>query len=144
MTSKGTSLAAALFVAVSLAACGDDRSKGPETQPAPDVTRFVEGEFDQLPRYPRSDAVGDRNEKDGVTARTFKARNATPQQVLEFYASQLKGWHQVEAPREIGSAAYRGVWTKDGRRLTVSATPAPGVSESDEVVSQYSLSLGAG
>ncbi|MDP9403498.1 MAG: hypothetical protein M3P85_09215 [Actinomycetota bacterium] len=142
MISKAMSLAAAFAVAVSLPRCGDTRSEDPEAQPAPGVTRFAEGEFDQLPRYPRSDPASDRTEKADSTARSFKVRNASPQQILDFYASRLEGWRPLEAPREIGKSTYRGVWTKEDRRLTVSAAPAPGFAEPDEVVSQYSITLG--
>ncbi len=136
-------LAVALSVpALVVPACGGDGP--PEAQPAPEVTRFAEGAFEDIPLFPRSESVGARNEKSNTTARSFKARNATPEQVLGFYDQRLAGWQVVSPVDKVGATAYRGEWTKDGRRLLVSATPAPGLGASDEIeapVTQYSLSI---
>lgn len=135
-------LAATLAIGLAAAACGGRGAPGPEAQPGPDVTTFVEGEFDQLPRYPRSEPAGNRSEKAGTTAQTFRVENATAEQILDFYAGNLNGWEQVEAPHRVGSGSYRGVWQRGDRRLTVSAARAPTAGDEKEVVSQFSLSLG--
>lgn len=134
--------ASGVFAAV-LAGCGDgDR---PEAQPAPDVTRFVEGSFEDVPLFPRSEPVSQRHEKNDTTAQSYKARNTTAEQVLRFYDERLPGWQQLGPVEKVGATAYRGEWVRGGRRLLVSAAPAPGLGESDEIeapVVQYSLTLG--
>lgn len=128
--------------ALVLTGCGD--GDPPEAQPAPGVTRFVEGAFEDIPLFPRTEPVGARHEKNDTTARTYKARNATAEQVLRFYDERLPGWHQVGPVEKVGATAYRGEWMRDGRRLLVSAAPAPGLAASDEIdapVAQYSLTL---
>jgi len=111
------------------------------TQPAPDVTYFTEGDFEGLPRYPRSEVVSDRTEKDGFVTRSFAVRNAQPRQVLEWYADRLDGWPMTEPIHKVGATDYRAAWLKEGRRLQVSAAPAPGTEAGDPAV-QYSLVLG--
>lgn len=132
----------AVALTLVLAACGSERVRGPEAQPGPGVTSIVEGQFDKLPHYPRSNPVNERTEEDGVTVQTFQVENANAEQILDFYARSLPGWDQVEAPHQVGVGTYRGVWQRGDRRLTVSAGRAPTLAEGDAVVSQYSLRLG--
>ncbi len=134
-------VAACVIVAlVAGTACGaSDRRDA--TQPAPDVSYFTEGDFEGLPRYPRSEAVSERTEKDGFVTRSFAVRNARPRQVLEWYADQLDQWPMTEAIHQVGATDYRAAWLKEGRRLQISAAPAPGTEAGDPAV-QYSLVLG--
>ncbi len=128
-----------VVVLVAGAACGDDRRGA--TQPAPDVSVFTHGDFEGLPRYPRSETVSGRSEKAGFVTRSFTVRNARPRQVLEWYARQLEPWPMTEAIHKVGATDYRAAWLKEGRRLQVSAGPAPGTEGGDPAV-QYSLVLG--
>ncbi|QYG93185.1 hypothetical protein HC251_12600 [Iamia sp. SCSIO 61187] len=134
------------ILAPSLLGCGGD-SDPPETQPAPDVSTFEAGRFEDLPLHPRSDAVGPRSETDGVITRSFRTRGATAGEVVAFYADVLpdQGWTAVGAIEETGPAAHQGDWTTDGWSLRVSATDAEGLDfggeSSTEVVTQYSLVL---
>ncbi|MFP5316708.1 MAG: hypothetical protein ACLGI2_00245 [Acidimicrobiia bacterium] len=122
---------------------GDDN---PEAQPAPDVTVFRGGVFDQLPRYPRSVDLATPTETAGVVAQTFSVRNASPREILDFYASRLDRWRVVEPVHQVGDDAFRGSWTRDGRRLQVSAGRAPAIDVEPPTVeppiAQYSLQLG--
>ncbi|MDP9072461.1 MAG: hypothetical protein M3N68_14480 [Actinomycetota bacterium] len=122
------------------AACGGSEGRG-ATQPAPDVSFFTEGDFEGLPRYPRSETLSGRTEKEGFVTRSFAVRNARPRQVLEWYAEQLDRWPMIEAIHKVGATDYRAAWLKEGRRLQVSAGPAPGTEGGDPAV-QYSLVLG--
>lgn len=140
-----TTIAVAVIVAVAVAlgACSDDATTQDGAQPAPGVTQFAEeGAFDDLPRHPRSRAVSERTEEDGVTVQSFTVRNSTPEQVLEWYAVTLEedGWVVVEEPQFLGATDVRGTWVKDGMQLRVSSGPQPALSDDDPVV-QYSLLL---
>lgn len=130
----------AVGIALSLAACGEDGER-PETQPAPDVSSFATGAFDDLPMPPRSEPAGDRTEQDGVVSRSFFVRDTTPAQVLEFYRETLANddVQVVSAAAPIGPDAWRGVWTIDDRELLVSATAGP--TTDDDLTTQFSLRL---
>lgn len=139
---------AGIALAIVAVGCGggtDDRSTG--AQPSPDVTTFEPGIFDEIPRHPRSEPLSERNEKDGVIAQSFSARDVRPSGVLEFYENSLEGtWDLSSQPQEIGVDTYRGTWTRDTWTLTVSATPAQTVDADPAAAqgtyfSQYSLSL---
>lgn len=133
--------AAALFGAIGLSACGNDERR--ETQPSPDVTTFTSGEFDDLPRPPRSEEAGERTEVDGVVAQSFLVENTSPAAVLEFYRTTFAetGVAVVSPPEQIGVGTWRGMWRVGDRDLLVSATQAPTTTESDKVQSQFSLEL---
>jgi hypothetical protein len=136
---RRTVRALALTIVFLAAACGDDDVR--DTQPSPDSTGFTDGAFDELPRHPRSDEVGSRSEKDGVVAQSFEVRNATPQQILEWYTERLEGWSMIGTVDAVGEQAVRGRRARGDEELTISATSAPTLAEGDEAVSQYSLSL---
>ena len=126
--------------------CGADGGEAPEAQPAPEVTVFRNGAFDQLPRYPRSDEFAPATETAAVVSQTFSVRNATPQQILDFYRSTLERWTVVEPVQQVGPDALRASWRRDGRQLQVSASRAPSVDVTAPTVeppmSQYSLQIG--
>lgn len=135
----------ALTVLTLFAGCGSGGSDPGDAQPVPGGATFGPGKFDELPRYPRSEEAGTRTEKDGTVAQSFFARDAVPEQVLDFYVQRLDGWTVVEAPAKTGTTSYRGIWSRDDWKLVVSAAPAPGAEDPDapspETVTQYSLTL---
>lgn len=137
---------ATIVTSAALLGCGGDGDP-PETQPAPDVSTFEAGRFDDLPLYPRSDPVGTRSEKDGVITQSYATRGATTDEVLDFYVDVLpdRGWTQVGQVEETGPSAHQGDWSSEGWNLRVSATDGSqldfGGESSNEVVTQYSLVL---
>ncbi len=137
--------AVAFLVGLGLVGCGRN---GPDegTQPAPAVTTFEQGPFDDLPQFPRSEPVGPRSEKDGVVARSYKATGASPQQVLEFYRDGLPPrWKMVAPIEKLGVATFQADWVDESYRLGVSATRESLLDTDDDArdaaVSQYSLTL---
>ena len=133
----------ALLAAVSVA-CGSDPTDTNETQPAPDVTTFEEGAFEQLPLYPDSEPIGARSEKDGVVTRSYKVQNVTVDMILAFYAERLEaaGWERAE-PALRENTESRADWVNDQHRLEISAQDIRGPEDppSDQHVVQYSLVL---
>lgn len=149
---RRSATAAALALALVAAGCGDDddgqadaqQEAQPEAQPAPDVTTFEEGDFDDLPLPPRYTEISERVEEDGVVSQSFEVRNMTPQELIDWYAEALDEFEVLEAPEEIGVETYRGQWDLDGRELTVAAQGAETLEDNPsapEVVTQLSLSL---
>lgn len=136
----------AAFAAIPVLSCGADEAQ-PATQPAPDVTTFEPGRFDDLPLHPRSDPVGERTESDGVSSRSFSVRGTTPREVLEFYERVLpeRGWTAVGTVEETGPSAYQGDWSAEEWTLRVSANDASGLDDgndtSSSVITQYSFVL---
>lgn len=123
-----------------LVSCGSGGGRL-QAQPSPGDSVFRGGDFDQLPRYPGSDTLNQPTKKADVVVETFSASNTSPQQILQYYADRLVGWTPTEPVQGIGPEAYRGAWTKGGRKLQVSASRAPTLSQ-DQPVAQYSLELG--
>ncbi len=123
-----------------LVACGSGGAR-PQAQPSPGDSVFRGGDFDQLPRYPRSEMLNQPTKKDAVVAETFSVSNTNAQQVLQYYGDHLVGWTATVPVESIGPDAYRGAWTKGGRELLVSGSRAPTLSQNQPVV-QYSLELG--
>ena len=141
-------LMAAVVPVALVAGCGDDgdAADGPAAQPAPAVTTFGEGDFDDLPLPPRSTPVGERAEEDGVVSRSYEVRNTQPEALLSFYRDALAEHPVVEEPEEIGVGTHRGRWDLDGRQLTVVAQSAETLDDNPgapEALTQLSLSLGA-
>ena len=136
----------------SIVGCGSDTDDGGgddvAAQPAPDVSTFTEGGFDEIPRHPTSDELSPRNEARGVVSQSYVVRNTTAEGVLGFYSDVLADLTVVSDPESIGANTWRGIWrTAEGDVLIVSATAEPGADDeqpgapSDHDV-QYSLSLG--
>jgi hypothetical protein len=137
----------ALLLAV--AACGGDDAgsdEGDAAQPAPDVSTFEQGGFDDLPRHPRSEELGERTEAEGTVSQSFKVTGATPEQVLQFYNDALGplGWLPLsDGDIDVSEQVARDQWVREGTLLVVSASEAPTLEdEGNEAVTQYSLSLG--
>ena len=134
-------LSALLLVAAGCGTPDDDEG----TQPAPAVTSFEQGRFDDLPLPTESEPVGKRSEQDGVVTRSYKVEGMTPQHVLAFYEETLadRGWTSlgVEEMRN----GYRGDWSIEDWELRVSANQAPGLGESPnsdaKLLTQLSLVL---
>lgn len=136
----------AAAAALALAACGNGTAvSSPPAQPTPEVTTFQPGAFDDLPLYPRSEPLGPRADEGKVTARSYKATGASPQQILEYYRDTLGArWTLVGRIDQVGVGTYQADWTSGDRRLRVSASRAPaleGGGDGGGVVSQYSLTL---
>lgn len=123
------------------AACSDD-ADGAGTQPAPAVSTFEQGEFDDLPRHPRSEPIGPRSEMDGVVTQSFSATGATPEQVISFFTERLQetGWTPAE-PAHREDTPTRADFTLDDLRLELTATSLAGRTGPDEATVQYSLVL---
>lgn len=145
-TGRRRAAASAVAMALALAACGADDGSSeeqtgsrPEAQPAPGVTSFTEGGFDELPIPPQADPVGPRSEKDGVVARSFDVRNTEVDEVVQFYEGQLSGWDQLGV-EDVGSAV-RADFERGGRGLRMTAQPAPTLSGDDPRL-QLTLQLG--
>ncbi len=138
-------LPAAALVMILLVGCqrGD---ADPVAQPAPDVTTFEQGRFDDLPQFPRSEPVSARAEERGVIARSYKATGASPQQVMDFYRQALGDrWRMVSGIEKLGVGTLRADWVDEDYRLRVSATTESGLDSrndaSETFVTQYSLTL---
>jgi hypothetical protein len=142
MSIRGSAaLAAGVALAAVLSACGDD-----DLEPgAPEDAAVVDlGRFDDLPRFPRSEEYGPRTEDDGVVSRSFRARGASVERIMEFYDDALTeaGWTPAEpVHREDGPG--RDDYVMGGHRLEVSAID---VEDRDgdggnQAVVQYSLVL---
>lgn len=136
---------AAVLLSLVLAGCGP-RDPDPVAQPVPDVTTFEQGRFDNLPLYPRSEPLSPKTEEDGVVARSFKVRGASPDQIMTFYRDALKErWRMVTDIEKLGVGTLRADWTDDEFRLRVSATREGEIDDPDDAarsaVAQYSLSL---
>lgn len=140
-----------LTAAVILGACGDD-PESPAAQPAPAVTTFEQGGFDDIPLLPQSDPLGPRSETDGVVTSSYDVRGTTPQAVMAFYAETLEpdGWVPVGQAEQLGLDTFQGDWTntRSRSRLRVSATDTPALGGDEDrggsVLTQYSLTLTPG
>lgn len=136
-------------LAVLVTGCGGGGNENPATraQPSPNVTTFEPGVFDEIPRHPRSEPVGERSDENGVITRSFAVRDAEPTTVLQFFEDRLSAdWELVSQPQEIGVDTYRGTWARDNWILTISATRAETVDADSDAAqgtyfSQYSLNL---
>lgn len=78
-----------------------------------------------LPTYPGADPVGEQESDHGTISQEFRASGATPIEVMDFFASELRLWEVEEEVVPTGPATFRGRWTRDGVILTVTAQPAP-------------------
>ena len=136
---------AVALVALAAVGCGSG-TRRPAAQPAPHVTTFEQGRFDDLPVYFRSDPLGPRTEKNGVVTRSYQARGASPEQVLDFYRQALDHrWEMVTSIEKLGTGTFRADWVDGRYRLRVSASQAPALDSAADApvpaLSQYSLTL---
>lgn len=138
-------LLSGVLLSLMLPGCGAG-GRHPVAQPAPGVTTFEPGRFDDLPQYPRSEALGPRNEQEGVVARSFKVQGASPDQIMTFYRDALRPpWRMITQIEKLGVGTLRADWVGDDYRLRVTATRESELDQTDDaatsVVAQYSLSL---
>jgi hypothetical protein len=134
-------IAATVLIAVAFAGCSHSNAA---TQPAPNVTTFQRGVFDELPLPPRATPIGSRSDHGSVVTRSYKVPGTTPSDVLEFYRRTLTDWQMIEKPHPVGTSTVRGTWTKGPNRLEIAAYAATTVgtgAPSGGVDSQLSLVL---
>lgn len=123
-------VASTLLIGSLAAACGGGPGEGDEgTQPAPDVSSFEQGRFDDLPLPTEAEPVGRRSEQEGIVTRSYEVPDLLPVDIIEFYEQALdeQGWTTVEI--EEFSQGARGDWSIEGYDLRVSANEAPGLDE---------------
>jgi hypothetical protein len=108
-----------------LGACGDDDDARPSVgdQPAPDVTTFQPGAFDDLPMISGSRPLGPRREQGAISVRTFAVTNLEPVSIINFYDSHLVGWTRID--RDALGTGVRARYGNGDRALEVTAIPAP-------------------
>ena len=122
----GRAMASTLLVGALVAACEDgDGDEG--TQPAPGVSSFEQGRFDDLPLPTEAEPVGLRSEQEGIVTRSYEVPDMLPADVIEFYEQALdeQGW-TVRQIEELPQGV-RGDWEIEGYDLRVSANEAPGL-----------------
>ncbi len=137
MRSVTAVLALCLFAVCASCSHGSKRN----AQPAPGVSVFTPGSFEELPQYPRSTPLEPTQNSNGVQTRSFKADGTNPEQVVRWYNGHLPGWQPIEAVHAEG-VAWAGDWKNDDRTLRVTASPAPTLGGPDTV--QYSLNYQSG
>lgn len=103
--------------------------------------------FDDLPRYPRSRALGARVRSDkGVLVQTFAVPETTPEVVAGYFDDRLPqhGWTAVVPARPDAAGSARGVWRDGNLHLVVATSQAPTLQDpgaAQRVSSQYSFVL---
>ena len=138
-------LTAIVLAALLGVGCGAQEDP-PVAQPAPGVTTFEPGRFDDLPQYSRSEPLGPRSEEKGVVSRSFKVPGASPEQVLDFYVDALEEpWRLLSGVEKLGAGTFRADWVTEDHLLRVSTTREPELDSTDDAsetfVTQYSLTL---
>ena len=132
-----------LFIALA-ATSASCRSAHEDSQPAPRVTTFARGLFDEIPRLPGTSSLGARSEKNEIVTQTFRVEGRDPHQVIEFYDSRLpsNGWLRA-SPAYREPSTNRADFVRDDYRLEVSSAliTNAGSDDADAVASQYSLVL---
>lgn len=126
--------------ALSLTACGDDAEgdadvvadeEQQDAQPTPGSAGFTEGDFDAIPIARGATEVSEKTEREGAVTQSFTATATSPQEIMEYYSSQLPelGWQEVEPVRETGTDSLAAAWVQGGDRLEISALLAQGVED---------------
>ena len=138
----GWALSLVLLVVLPVACTNGDNSDPIDAQPAPGVSTFKPGGFDDLPRYRGSTEAGSRSEDGGVISQSFFAEGTDPQLIIDFYRSELQGW-DFSGERDVGNGltAEFTETGEDGRRLEVSATRSAEDATGVDAAVQYSLVL---
>ena len=115
---------------VGQAGAGDEGATGGEI-PTPGMNGFTEGEFDDIALPRGADEASEKTERDGVISQSFFAQQTSPEQIMDFFSTSLDadGWTVVEPVSARGTDSLAGAWTRDGRRLEVSALLAQGVED---------------
>lgn len=127
-------LAFVIVAAVGAAGCGDDERADTQSQVGPDVTAFVGATLDDIPVPPRAEPLGPAQEaRDGIRVRSWKVRDSTVADVMEFYRDVLSSRRVVMPVEDAPGAAevLRGEWLLEDGILRVTAQAAPTVDEAD-------------
>lgn len=122
---RRASTAAAVAVALVLTAACDGGDAGGTSGPRADLPGTSGWTLEALPRLPRMVAVSDPDETEAGTVQSFVVDLVAPSQAMAQYAELLVGWAAVEPPAPFGNRAYKGIWSRDDVRLTVTTAPAP-------------------
>lgn len=113
-------------------------------QPAPSVSAFVAGDFDQLPKPPTARPLGNRADDNGVYTQSFAVRNTTLDAVFAFYNRALPGAVVTRPVADVAADTQRGQWRlPSGQLLTVTASKvhaSPGTTL-PAAASQYDVQL---
>lgn len=122
---------------LALVGCGDDQAVddgAPVDQenngevPTPGMTAFTGGEFEGVDLPRGADEASEKTERDGAISQSFFAQQTSPEQIMDFFSTSLEsdGWTVAEPVSPRGTDSYAGAWTRDGRRLEISALLAQG------------------
>jgi hypothetical protein len=117
--------------------CGDDSNvttpygAAGDARPTPDATVSPTGTFDDIPLPSGATEIGTRTEEDGAITQSFAVTSTSPDIVMDFFVGALadQGWVPVEPVGSRGANSLFGAWDRDGRRLEISAGPAPAIAD---------------
>jgi hypothetical protein len=100
----------------------------------------ITGAFDQIRLPGGATEVSEKTERDGAITQSFAVDALSPEQVLSHFEQTLPedGWTELEPPVSTGTDSIAGSWSRDGRRLDVSALTAQGIEDER---TQFSLVL---
>jgi hypothetical protein len=127
----------ALVMTLGFLGCGDDSNVATpngaagDAQPTPGATFYTTGTFDNVPLPSGATEIGTKTEQDGAITQSFSVTATGPDLVMDFFVGALadRGWVPVEPVQSRGADSLFGAWERDGRRLEVSAGPAPGIAD---------------
>ncbi len=86
---------------------------------------------DDVPLPRGATEIGTKTETDGAITQSFSVTATNPDEVMDFFVGALadRGWVPVDPVESRGVALLFGAWARDGRRLEISAGPAPGIAD---------------
>lgn len=127
----------AVLVTLGLIGCGADSNvvapggAPGDAQPTPGASFYTSGTFDDIPLPRGATEIGTKTEEDGVITQSFSVTATGPDLVMDFFVGELadRGWVSVVPVEARGADTLFGAWERDGRRLEVSAGPAPGIAD---------------
>jgi hypothetical protein len=127
----------ALVMTLGFIGCGDDSNEttpngaAGDAQPTPDATFPTTRTFDDIPLPSGATEIGTKTESDDAITQSFSVTATNPDQVMDFFVGALadRGWVPVDPVESRGVTSLFGAWDRDGRRLEVSAGPAPGIAD---------------
>jgi hypothetical protein len=132
---------ATLALTLGLIGCGDDRNAAAPSgapggaQPTPGAPFYTTGTFDDISLPAGATEVGTKTEEDGAITQSFAVTSTGPDLVMDFFVETLgeQGWIPVEPVEPRGADTLFGAWDRNGRRLEVSAGPAPGIADDTQL-----------
>jgi hypothetical protein len=127
----------ALVMPLGFLGCGDDSNVPTpngatgDAQPPPGATFHTAGTFDDVPLPRGATEIGTKSETDGAITQSFSVTATSPDQVMDYFVGALadRGWVPVDPVESRGVDSLFGAWARDGRRLEISAGPAPGIAD---------------